>query len=155
MSHGVEILLVDDCQSNLLALESILGGLDASIVQTSNGQDAARKAKKHDFAVVVVDIHPPHINGVDTVCRLKSNSRNRELPVILLAAIEDLVEEGYPPFQVDYLVKPIDAFVLRGKVKLYVERHRERASLGKIDVEDDVCTKVPSERFGRPGGFLR
>jgi CheY-like chemotaxis protein len=109
MRDQVDILIVDDRPENLLALEAILEPLGQRLVQAHSGEEALRKLLKHDFAVVLLDVQMPGMNGFETAQLIKSRERTRYIPIIFLTAIskeEDYVFRGYQVGAVDYISKP-------------------------------------------------
>jgi PAS domain S-box-containing protein len=128
----VEILLVDDRPENLLALEAILEPLGQRLVQAHSGEEALRKLLRHDFAVVLLDVQMPGMNGFETAQLIKSRERTRFIPIIFLTAIskeEDYVFRGYQVGAVDYISKPFQPDVLRAKVAVFVDLHLKQKRL--------------------------
>ena len=122
----VEILIVDDRPENLLTLEAILEPLGQHLVRVSSGEEALRKLLKHDFAVVMLDVQMPGMNGFETAQLIKSRERTRFIPIIFLTAIskeEEYVFRGYQVGAVDYMAKPFQPDVLRAKVAVFVDLH--------------------------------
>jgi CheY-like chemotaxis protein len=112
MSPQVNILLVDDHPENLLALEAILGNLGATLVRANSGQEALRCLLNQDFAVILLDVQMPGMDGFETATLIRSRERSRETPIIFQTAFstsEQLMFKGYALGAVDYLLKPIDA----------------------------------------------
>jgi PAS domain S-box-containing protein len=127
-----EILLVDDRPENLLALEAILEPLGQRLVRALSGEDALRQVLKHDFAVILLDVQMPGMNGFETAETLKKRERSRYTPIIFLTAIskdEEYVFRGYEVGAVDYMFKPLQADVLRSKVSVFVELHTKNRQL--------------------------
>jgi PAS domain S-box-containing protein len=128
----VEILIVDDRPENLLALEAILEPLGQRLVAAHSGEEALRKLLKHDFAVVLLDVQMPGMNGFETAQLIKSRERTRYIPIIFLTAIskeEDYVFRGYQVGAVDYISKPFQPDVLRAKVAVFVDLHLKQKRL--------------------------
>ena len=99
------LLLVDDRPENLLALEAILEPLDQRLVRAGSGRRGAAAAAAHDFAVILLDVQMPGMNGFETARLIKSRERTRHIPIIFLTAIskdEEYVFEGYSVGAVDY-----------------------------------------------------
>ncbi|HEV7992452.1 MAG TPA: ATP-binding protein [Gemmatimonadaceae bacterium] len=120
----VEILLVDDRPQNLLALEAILEPLNQTLIRAHSGDEALRKLLLHDFAVILLDVQMPGINGFETARLIKSRERTKYIPIIFLTAIskeEEYVFEGYSVGAVDYIAKPFQPDILRSKVNVYVD----------------------------------
>ncbi len=118
------LLLVDDRPENLLALEALLEPLGQEIVRASSGEEALRAVLQHDFAVILLDVQMPGMNGFETAGLLKSRARSRATPIIFLTAInkeERFVAEGYSVGAVDYMSKPLQPEILRSKVAVFVD----------------------------------
>ena len=130
----VEILLVDDRPENLLALEAILEPLGQKLVRAHSGEEALRKLLRHDFAVVLLDVQMPGMNGFETAQLIKARERTRFIPIIFLTAIskeEDYVFRGYQVGAVDYISKPFQPDVLRAKVAVFVDLHLKQKRLAE------------------------
>jgi len=124
VQEPVEILLVDDRAENLLALEAILEPLNQTLIRAHSGDEALRKLLLHDFAVILLDVQMPGINGFETARLIKARERTKYIPIIFLTAIskdEEYVFEGYSVGAVDYLAKPFQPDILRSKVNVYVD----------------------------------
>src|SRR5918992_153077 len=128
-SHrDVDVLLVDDRQENLLALEAILDPLGLHLIRATSGEEALREVLRRDLAVILLDVQMPGMNGFETAKVIKSRERSRHIPIIFLTAIskeEQYVFEGYSVGAVDYLSKPFHPDVLRSKVSVFVELHEK------------------------------
>lgn len=125
------ILVVDDHPPSFEALEAILAPLDAVLVRATSGTEAVALAMARPFALVLLDMQMPELDGFETAARLKRSARSRPLPIIIVSSIEPthaLVERGYASGAIDFLWKPLDAHTVRSKVALFVEIHRNRAS---------------------------
>ena len=133
----VEILLVDDRPENLLALEAILEPLNQTLIKAHSGDEALRKLLLHDFAVILLDVQMPGINGFETARLIKSRERTKYIPIIFLTAIskdEEYVFEGYSVGAVDYLAKPFQPDILRSKVNVYVDLYLKQKQLSEQQV---------------------
>jgi PAS domain S-box-containing protein len=120
----VSILLVDDRPANLLALEAILGGLGHDLVQARSGEEALRRVAGGDFALVLLDVQMPGMDGFETARLLRGREDSRRTPIIFLSAFDSdrfPVEEAYSLGAVDYLVKPLSPVILRAKVAGFVD----------------------------------
>jgi PAS domain S-box-containing protein len=130
--RDVDVLLVDDRQENLLALEAILDPLGLHLIRATSGEDALREVLRRDLAVILLDVQMPGMNGFETAKVIKSRERSRHVPIIFLTAIskeEQYVFEGYSVGAVDYLSKPFHPDVLRSKVSVFVELHEKSRQL--------------------------
>jgi PAS domain S-box-containing protein len=128
----VSILLVDDRPENLLALEAILEPLGQRLVRASSGDHALRELLTDEFAVILLDVQMPGINGFETAQLIKARERSRHIPIIFLTAINLAPEHafhGYEVGAVDYLAKPFQPDVLRSKVSVFVDLHRQQERL--------------------------
>ncbi|HEY2852201.1 MAG TPA: ATP-binding protein [Gemmatimonadaceae bacterium] len=120
----VDILIVDDRAENLLALEAILEPLHQHLVRASSGEEALRRLLERDFALILLDVQMPRMNGFETARLIKSRERTKYIPIIFLTAIskeEAYVFEGYSVGAVDYLFKPFQPEILRSKVAAFVD----------------------------------
>lgn len=118
------ILLVDDLAQNLLALEAILSGLGQHLVKAQSGREALKHLLDTDFAVILLDVHMPELDGFETAKLIRQRDKSRHTPIIFLTAIDksdERVFQGYAVGAVDYLFKPFVPEVLRAKVAVFVE----------------------------------
>ncbi|KQV50997.1 ATP-binding protein [Duganella sp. Root336D2] len=126
MDLNIPVLLVDDRQENLTALEALLEEmpLPLHLVKAMSGNEALRQSLRHDFAVVLLDVQMPEMDGLETAELLRANPRTRHLPIIFVTAgLHDRVHQfkGYEMGAVDFLNKPIEPAVLRNKVAVLCE----------------------------------
>ena len=133
MSGGVgggatpKVLLVDDRPDNLLALEAVLEPLDLDLVLAGSGAEALGALLEDEFAVVVLDVQMPDMDGFETARLIKGRERTRLVPIIFLTAISHEPHHhiaGYKAGAVDYIKKPFDADILRAKVMVFAELWR-------------------------------
>ena len=120
----INILMVDDSATNLLALESILRAPDRNLIRASSGEDALRYLLNNEAAVILLDVYMPGIDGLQTAELVRSRDKSRDIPIIFLTANTTGVRHlnrGYSLGAVDYIVKPIDPEILRSKVAVFVE----------------------------------
>ena len=130
----VNVLLVDDRPENLLALEAILEPLDQRLVRASSGEDALRRLLEDEFAVILLDVQMPGMNGFETAKMIKSRERSRVIPIIFLTAIskdEQYVFEGYSVGAVDYIFKPFQPEILRSKVQVFVDLYVQQRRIAE------------------------
>jgi len=128
----VNILLVDDRAENLLALEAILEPLGERLVRAHSGDEALKCLLTEEFAVILLDVQMPGLNGFETAELIKSRERTRYVPIIFLTAIskdEAYVFRGYSVGAVDYMSKPFQPDVLRSKVAVFVDVYRKQRQL--------------------------
>jgi signal transduction histidine kinase len=134
----VNILLVDDEPANLLALEATLLDLDQNLVKASSGREALRQLLEKDFAVILLDVQMPGLNGIETAAAIRERERSRHIPIIFLTGLvktDEMIFKGYSAGAVDYLMKPIKPEVLRAKVETFVELALSRLKL-QLEVEE-------------------
>ena len=128
----VNILIVDDRPENLLALEAILESLGERLVRALSGPDALKAVLTTDFAVILLDVQMPGMNGFETAQLIKSRERSRTIPIIFLTAIskeQEYVFRGYEVGAVDYMSKPFQPDILRSKVAVFVDLYRKQSQL--------------------------
>ncbi len=157
MVQKAKILLVDDRPENLLALEAILSALDQTLVRASSGEEALKALLTEDFAVILLDVQMPGMDGFETAAHIKRRERTRDIPIIFLTAINHGPHHtfrGYAAGAVDYISKPFDPWVLRAKVSVFVDLHkknvqlREQAALLRRELEGGQGSVEAEERAG-------
>jgi signal transduction histidine kinase len=119
---------VDDQPKNLLALAALLEPLGQNLVQAGSGEEALRRLLADDFALILLDVQMPGLDGFETASLIRERDRSRATPVIFLTAFEctDIqMFKGYELGAVDYLCKPVVPQILRSKVEVFVELHRK------------------------------
>lgn len=161
MVQKAKILLVDDRPENLLALEAILSALDQTLVRASSGEEALKALLTDDFAVILLDVQMPGMDGFETAAHIKRRERTRDIPIIFLTAINHGPHHtfrGYAAGAVDYISKPFDPWVLRAKVSVFVELYmkncqlREQAALLRLQLEGGNQSETGAGR--EPAGLL-
>ena len=129
-----KILIVDDKRENLVALRSVLDGFDVEFVEADNGNDALAASLHHDFALAILDVQMPDMDGFELASLLRGEPRTRGLPIIFMTAAYGeaaQIFKGYEAGAVDYIVKPYEAMVLISKVRVFLDLHRALASLAQ------------------------
>jgi PAS domain S-box-containing protein len=142
----ISILLVDDKPENLLALEAILESLGENLVRATSGEEALRCLLYQDFAVILLDVQMPKIDGFETATLIRNRGRSHQTPILFLTAFsnnEEMQFEGYAIGAVDYLTKPINSDILTSKVKVFVDLYKKTLALKQ---QTDVL-KQSEERF--------
>ena len=133
MSRQARILLVDDRPENLVALEAILSSLDQILVPVRSGEQAIQAVLAEEYAVVLLDIMMPGMDGFETATQIKRHAKSRDVPIIFLTAATMQPEQafrGYAAGAVDYLAKPFDPWVLKSKVSVFVDLYLKRDEAG-------------------------
>ncbi len=149
----IRILLVDDQPANLAVLEALLADFDEILVSVASGEHALRQVLEHEFALVLMDVQMPTMNGFETAELMRSHPRTRdhaargqraqgadirkidkEMPIIFLTANHDDeagIERAYALGAVDYLTKPLNHTMLRAKVAVFIDLHRKTAEIAR------------------------
>jgi signal transduction histidine kinase len=131
----VNILLVDDKPENLFSLEELLRKPDRQLFTATSGNDALRLLLKHEFALVLLDVDMPDMDGYETAQLMRSAERTRVVPIIFVTAgdrTEERTFRGYEAGAVDFLYKPINAHTLQSKVDVFIELHRKTHELERM-----------------------
>jgi signal transduction histidine kinase len=133
----VNVLVVDDTPANLVALGAVLQPLGVHIVEARSGAEAIARASEESFAVALVDVQMPEMDGFELARRLRETATGVELPIIFLTAIhldEKYARKGYASGAADYMTKPFDPEVLRARVKAFVDLFQQRERLRQVQV---------------------
>ena len=122
-SDKVNILVVDDLQEKLLVYETVLESLNQNVMTAHSGEEALRLVLQHDFAVILLDVNMPGIDGFETAALIRQRKKSAHTPIIFITAFADelRIAEGYAQGAVDYIFAPVVADVLRAKVKVFVD----------------------------------
>jgi CheY-like chemotaxis protein len=132
MNPQVKILLVDDSEESLVALEAVLKPLQQRLYRARSGPEAMKLLLRHDVAVVLLDVLMPGMDGFETAAHIKRLDQTRDVPIIFLTAGEPgagAAFRGYAVGAADYLTKPFDPWVLRSKVSVFIDLFRKNAAL--------------------------
>ena len=127
-----KILVVDDEPKSLYALQELLAPLEQDLMAAQSGEEALKLALRHDFAVILLDVRMPGIDGIETARLIRGRERSRQTPIIFLTAQADEMNSmfrGYQVGAVDYLMKPVVPEVLKSKVSVFVELHMKSERL--------------------------
>ncbi|MEU5978080.1 response regulator [Streptomyces sp. NPDC047315] len=131
-----KVLVVDDQPDNLLAMTAVLSTLDQELVAVSSGREALKALLDHDdFAVIILDVQMPLMDGYETAAHIKRRNRNSNVPIIFLTAMGADPEHsarGYAAGAVDYIGKPFDPWVLRAKVAVFTGIYLERRAASRV-----------------------
>src|SRR3954469_18083412 len=123
MTDKASILIVDDRPEKLLALEAVLEDLGQTIVRAYSGREALRAVLQQEFAVILLDVNMPDMDGFETAALIRQRKNSEHVPIIFITAFADdmHVSRGYSLGAVDYITAPIIADVLRTKVAVFVD----------------------------------
>ena len=127
-----KILIVDDIRLNLKMVSGLLAGFDAELLEAQSGREALSLAWDNDLALVLLDVMMPGMDGFEVAQRLRSDPRSRHVPIIFVTALgteRENLFRGYESGAVDYLIKPFDPAVLRGKVRVFLHLFTQRMAL--------------------------
>lgn len=152
MSNLPKILIVDDKVENLIALERLLSVFKVETIRALSGNEALQQTLNHRFALALVDVQMPEMDGYETVNFMRSSQETRYLPIIFVSAIyrEDFhVVKGIESGAVDFITKPINPEILRGKVKVFLELHEQQTNL-----EFEINRRIISEQKLSQGNAL-
>ena len=148
MAEKAKILLVDDRAENLVALEAILGSLNQTLVAARSGDAALKALLSDEFAVILLDVLMPGMDGFETAALIKRRPKTRDVPIIFLTALNaepDYAFRSYSAGAVDYIAKPFDPWVLRAKVSVFVDLYtknqqlREQATMLRAQLGDSLA----------------
>jgi len=156
VARQARILLVDDRPENLIALEAILSSLGQILVPVQSGEQAVQAVLADEYAVVLLDIMMPGMDGFETAAQIKRHAKSRDVPIIFLTAATMQPEQafrGYAAGAVDYLAKPFDPWVLKTKVQVFVGLYLKgqepvlsqlSAGLGAVEETVALLRKLPA-----------
>lgn len=131
-AKNIPVLLVDDRPENLTAMNGLLEDMGLHIFTANSGNEALRLTLRADFALVLMDVQMPGMNGFEAAELMRSNPKTKHLPIIFVTAgmiDQDYQFKGYDAGAVDYLIKPVEPVILRSKVRVFCELYRQRYEL--------------------------
>lgn len=143
-----KVLVVDDKQENLFTYNRVLKGLEANIITANSGNEALRLLLHHEFAVVLLDVQMPILNGYETAALMRENEGTGSTPIIFVTAInkeEQYVRRGYEAGAVDYLAKPFDPMILRSKIAVFLDLYEQRTRFNKLAKHNRMILEAISE----------
>ncbi|MFD5116610.1 two-component system response regulator [Streptomyces sp. NPDC058220] len=139
ITDRASILLVDDMEDNLEALEAVLASLDEPLVRARSGEEAMTALLRQPFAVVLLDVRMPGMDGFETASRIKRLDGAKDTPIIFLNGPESdsgYAFRGYATGAADFLTKPFDPWMLRAKVSVFLDLHRKNRQLERMLAQD-------------------
>lgn len=134
MKEKINILLVDDRPENLLTLEAVLASQHYNLITANCGEEALKCVLKYEFAVILLDVQMPGLNGFETAKFIKSRDYSRHVPIIFVTAISQAnenVHQGYLVGAVDYIFKPFNPDILKNKVAAFVKMYQYQQQIKK------------------------
>jgi len=147
LSEITKILIVDDREENLLALEGWLENPDLEIVKACSGNEALGLMLEEDFALVLLDVQMPEMDGFETAELMRMSEKTNSVPIIFVTAIskeQNHVFKGYSAGAVDYLYKPLDPDILKAKVSVFLQLYRQKRSL---EVNEQLRSEIASRKL--------
>ena len=144
----LELLIVDDIKDNLLALNALLERDDLKIYQAHSGTDALELMVKHDFCLALVDIQMPGMNGFELAELMRGANKTKNIPIIFVTATpkeKNFLFKGYESGAVDFLQKPLDPHAVKSKVNIFIELHRQKMDLKKVQAELEKSVQIRDE----------
>ncbi|MFF2188198.1 two-component system response regulator [Streptomyces sp. NPDC058155] len=151
------ILLVDDMEENLLALEAVLASLNVPLVRARSGEEAIRALRRERFALVLLDVRMPGMDGFDTAAGIKRLDQAKDVPIIFLTGSDPdsgFTFRGYATGAADFIPKPFDPWVLRAKVNVFLELHSKNRQLEALLARDHVQLAEMAHRLSAIGSML-
>ncbi|WP_105615268.1 GGDEF domain-containing response regulator [Vallitalea okinawensis] len=143
MNEKVDILIVDDKKENHLVMESVLTDKELNLVKAISGEEALKLCLSHSFAVILMDVQMPNMDGFEAARLLRSIEKTKHIPIIFVTAIskeQKSIFRGYEVGAVDYLFKPFDPIILRSKVNIFKEMYLQRRLIEKQ--AEELAVKV-------------
>ncbi|KJR99453.1 MAG: diguanylate cyclase [Desulfobulbaceae bacterium BRH_c16a] len=137
----IPILIVDDRKENLLTLENLLDKPELELVRAESGNEALAKVFDYEFALILMDVQMPGMDGYETAELMRGSTRSKSIPIIFVTAARmdrEHMFKGYDSGAVDYLFKPLEPQILRSKVDVFLELHRQRQQLEQKTRELDA-----------------
>ncbi|MBI5657188.1 MAG: response regulator [Geobacter sp.] len=157
-TETIPVLLVDDRPENLIALEALLEDLGLDMFKASSGDEALRLSLKHDFAIILLDVRMPDMDGFETAELLRANPKTSRVPIIFVtAAMKDTEHEfkGYEAGAFDYLLKPIEPTILRSKVRVFRDLYQQRRGLEKREQQLETLVEERTAELNKTLASLR
>jgi signal transduction histidine kinase/DNA-binding response OmpR family regulator len=157
----VNILVVDDLPEKLMVLETVLEGLGENVVTALSGREALRRLLEQEFAVILLDVNMPDIDGFETAAMIRARRQTAHTPIIFITAFSDEMhtEHGYSLGAVDYIMSPVVPAILRTKVGVFVDLHRKTLQV-RLRAEESVAlareqaARAAAEEATRRSAFL-
>lgn len=159
MSHPdkLKVLLVDDRPENLVSLEKLLDRPDLEILKAESGNTALNLMLDHDLSLVLLDVQMPEMDGFEVAELMRRSMRTRNVPIIFVTAINKERRHqfnGYEAGAVDYIFKPVDPFIIRSKVNVFLEIKRQQLARERLLVELNQANNRLQEVSARKSEFL-
>ena len=158
-SQKVNILMADDHPENLLALEAVLSSPNYNLVSATSGKEALKCLLKQEFAVILLDVQMPGLNGFETAKLIRAREKTKHTPIIFITAISqdsDHVQRGYSVGAIDYIFKPFHPETLKQKIEKFVELYQKyEGEISKREWQRSVELKEVNQKLDRTTLDLR
>jgi response regulator RpfG family c-di-GMP phosphodiesterase len=145
----VNILIVDDRPDKLLAHETVLADLDQNLVRATSGREALRCLLRQDFAVILLDVNMPGMDGFETAALIRKRQRSETTPIIFISAVSDTdthVSRGYSLGAVDYILTPVVPEILRAKLAVFVDLYKKTEQIKRQAEERSIFFREQAAR---------
>jgi len=154
MADKANILIVDDLPEKLLVFKTILEELDQNLVMVRSGSDALKEVLAREFAVILLDVNMPDIDGLETAGLIRKYKKSAHTPIIFITAYADEMQtaQGYSLGAVDYILSPVIPEVLRSKVKVFVDLYQMQVRTREMAAEQ--AARQHAEELTRRSNFL-
>ncbi len=142
------ILVVDDIRANLIAIEHVLSDVDVELIMTTDPYEALTYTFKYDFALALVDVQMPKLDGYQAAEMMQSAEHSRKIPIVFVTANsldESNVIRGYDVGAVDYITKPLNPFILRSKVNVFIDLYKNRLALAELNSQLDTARSIAED----------
>jgi signal transduction histidine kinase/DNA-binding response OmpR family regulator len=151
------ILIVDDLPEKLLVFKTVLEDLDQNLIMVRSGSEALREVLQRDFAVILLDVNMPDIDGIETASLIRGHRKSAHTPIIFITAYADEMQtaQGYSLGAVDYILSPVMPDVLRSKVKVFVELYQAQQRIKLMADERVARAQAEAARHAAEENTLR
>jgi signal transduction histidine kinase len=156
--NRVNVLLVDDLRENLVALEALVRADDRAVFCAASGEEALSLMLDHEFALAMVDVQMPDMNGFELAETMRSTERTKRIPIIFVSAAGrelNYAFRGYETGAVDFLYKPLEPHTVRSKVSVFVELARQRVALQRAHAELERAVRMRDDFMSMVSHELR
>src|SRR5690242_16175126 len=161
MTDKINILVVDDLPEKLLVLQTVLEDLGENIITARSGEEALRLVLEKEFAVILLDVNMPGMDGLETAALIRGRKRSAHTPIIFITAFADEMHtaQGYELGAVDYILSPVVPEILRTKVKVFVDLYRMTQQVRKqaderVALAKEQAARTAAEEAMRRSTFL-
>jgi CheY-like chemotaxis protein len=157
----INILIVDDLPDKLLALQTVLESLGENVVTARSGREALRRLLHQDFAVILLDVNMPDMDGLETAALIRGRKRSEHTPILFVTAFDDerRLTQGYSLGAVDYILSPVSPDVLRTKIGVFVDLFRmteqiKQQAEERVTLAREQAARAAAEEESRRLQFL-